>query len=159
MLSIRQRQPADDATTVREALEYALVHAAPGNRWAYPNYQTGLAGYDTWIDTVTRNRASLFGMSYNAAVWAECRDMGLKFLEEVKQRMNGQLAPLLDEAIENYTPVAENPKALVDMFPLTNDMAIIDGGRRDKSLEHLKRAREAEEKGLESLKEIVAALK
>jgi len=98
-------------------------------------------------------------MSYNAAVWAECRDMGLKFLEEVKQRMNGQLAPLLDEAIENYTPVAENPKALVDMFPLTNDMAIIDGGRRDKSLEHLKRAREAEEKGLESLKEIVAALK
>ena len=97
-------------------------------------------------------------MSYNAAVWAECRDMGLKFFEEAKQRLNSELIPLLDEAIEHYTPVAENLDTLVDLFPLINDMAIIDSESRDKSLESLKRAREAEGKGLKSLKKIVAAL-
>ena len=139
-------------------MEFALAHAAGGNRWTFPNYQSGLAGYDTWIDTIARDGATIFGMSYNAAVWAECRDMGLKFFEEAKQRLDGDLKPLLDEAIDSYSPVVESLNTLVDLFPLINDMAIIDSERRDKSLEPLKRAREAEEKGLKSLEKIVAAL-
>lgn len=157
IISIRRRQPADDSTTLKEALEFTLTHSAPGNRWTFSNYRTGLAGFDTWIDNTEKDRATIFGMSYNAAVWAECRDMGVKFLEEAKRRLNGNLTALLDEAIADYTSVAENLNALAELFPLSNDMAIIDSQRRDKSLKHLEKARGAEEKGLKALEKIVSA--
>ena len=156
--SIRRGQPADDAKTVKEAFEFALEHAGGPEKWIYPNYKAGLAGYDTWIKTVENGEANGNGMAYNASVWAECRGMGFMFLQEARQRLNGNLKPLFDEAIDNYSPVIESFSKLVDIFPFPHDDEIEDKARCQKTLEHLKRAREAEEKGLKSLEKIVAAL-
>jgi hypothetical protein len=158
MYSIKPGQPADDATTVKEALEFALEHARGPEKWIFPNYKAGLAGFDKWIETVQKGEAMGVGMAYNAAVWAECRAQGLQFLREARQRLDGSMSPLLEEAIESYSPVIESLSKLVDLFPFPPDGEIEDRERIKKALEHLKRAREAEEKGLKSLEKIVAAL-
>lgn len=158
MYSVTRGQPADDATTVKEALEFALEHAKGPEKWIFPRYKAGLAGFDKWIETVGNGEAIGNGMAYNAAVWAECRGLGLMFLEEAKQRLNGNISPLLDEAIKSYSPVVDSLNSLVDLFPFPPDGEIEDKARCKKALEHLKRAREAEEKGLRSLEKIAAAL-
>jgi len=123
-----------------------------------PKYNSGLAGFDKWIETVQKGEAMGVGMAYNAAVWAECRAQGLQFLREARQRLDGSMSPLLEEAIRSYSPVIESLSKLVDLFPFPPDGEIEDRERIKKALEHLKRAREAEEKGLKSLEKIVAAL-
>lgn len=157
MYSIKPGQPTDDATTVKEALEFALEHSKD-KKWILPRYNSGLAGFDKWIETVAKGEAMGVGMAYNAAVWAECRALGLQFLREARQRLDGSMSPLLDEAINSYSPVVDSLNRLVDIFPFPPDGEIEDKERIKKALEHLKRAREAEEKGLKSLEKIVAAL-
>lgn len=157
MVSLKRGQPADDVTTVKEALEFALAHSRD-KKWVLPRYNSGLAGYEKWMETVEKGKADGLGMAYNAAVWAESRTLGLDFLVEAKQHNNGDIRPLLDEAIDSYYPVVESLNALVDLFPMFPDGEIEDPERCKKALVHLKRAREAEEKGLKSLEKIVAAL-
>jgi hypothetical protein len=158
MYSIKQGKPADDATTVKEALEFALEHATGPEKWIFPNYKAGLAGFDKWIETVRNGEATGLGMAYNAAVWAECRTLALLFLGEARQRLDGNVGPLLDEAINCYSPVADSLNRLVDLFPFPPDGEIENKERIKKALGHLERAREAEERGLKSLQRIVAAL-
>ena len=158
MYSIKRGKPTDDATTVKEALEFALEHAKGPEKWIFPRYNSGLAGFDKWIETVANGEAMGIGMAYNAAVWAECRTLGLQFLREARQRLDGNISPLLDEAIRSYSPVADGLNRLVDLFPFPPDGEIEDRERIKKALEHLKRARDAEEKGLISLEKIVAAM-
>ncbi len=156
---IKQVVPADAADTVKEALEFALKHAENPPEWIFPNYRSGLAGYDTWIETIEENKATGLGMAYNAAVWAECRALGLKFLDEAKQQLDGSLTPLLEEAIQNYFPVVDSLSRVVELFPMMppND-GIEENERYRLGLEQLKEAREAEEKALASLGKIVAAI-
>jgi hypothetical protein len=158
MYSVTRGKPADDAKTVKEAFEFALEHAKGPEKWIYPNYKAGLAGYDKWIEAVENGEAIRNGMAYNASVWAECRGMGFMFLQEARQRLDGNLRPLFDEAIESYSPVIEGLSKLIDLFPFPPAGEIEDKARCKKAVEHLKRAREGEEKGLKSLEKIVAAL-
>lgn len=156
---LAQGQPADDATTVKEALEFALKHAQNPEEWIFPNYRSGLKGYDTWIETVEKGEAAGLGMAYNTAVWAECRALGLKFLDEAGQRLDGAVVPLLEEAAGCYFPVVENLSSLVKLFPMVPpDDGIAESERYKKALVYLKHAREAEEAGLKSLEEIVTVL-
>jgi len=55
--SVRRGQPADDATTVKEAFEFVLEHAGGPEKWVLPGYKVGLAGYDNWIETVANGEA------------------------------------------------------------------------------------------------------
>ncbi len=158
MYSVTRGKPADDAMTVKEALEFALEHARGPEKWIFPIYKAGLAGYDKWMETVAKDKADGLGMTYNAAVWAESRTLGLDFLVEAKQRIDGNIRLLLDEAIDSYSPVVESLNVLVDLFPMFPDGEINDRERCKKAVGHLKRAREAEEKGLKSLEKLVAAL-
>ena len=158
MYGVTRGQAADDSTTVRDALTFALKHAGDPGGWVLPGYRSGLPGWDLWIETVEQGEASGLGMSYNAAVWAECRALGLKFLDEARQRFDESLAPLFEEAIENYFPVVDGLSCLVELFPLPQDMGLITDIRRDKALTCLASAREAEEQALGSLDKIAAAL-
>lgn len=158
MYGLTEGQPADDVTTVREALAFALKHARSPGEWVYQGYRSGLAGWDLWIETVEKGEASGLGMSYNAAVWAECRALGLKFLDEARQRFDESLAPVFEEAIENYFPVVDGLSGMVELFPLPQDMGLVTDIRRDKALTCLASAREAEEKALDSLERIISAL-
>lgn len=42
MYAVRPAQAADDAKTVKDALEFALEHARNPEKWIYPNYRAGL---------------------------------------------------------------------------------------------------------------------
>lgn len=156
MYSVRRGQPADDAKTVKEALQFALEHA--GQKWVHPNYKAGLAGFDKWIETMANGTATGHRVAYNAVLWAECRSLGALFLREAMGCLDGKVRPLLDEAIEEYLPVIHNLNKVVDLFPFPPGNEIEDRERQRKSISYLKQAREAEEKGLKSLERIVEVL-
>jgi len=149
-------QAVDDARTVKDALEFALDHAA--GKWVHPNYGAGLAGYDLWIDTLENGTATDHGMAFNTAVWNECRFFAPRFLKEARERLNGETGPLFEEAIGHYQTVQQNLQQVREMFPFPAGSELSDKERCQKAVECLKDARKAEESGLKSLEEIVAAL-
>jgi hypothetical protein len=156
---VKQVEPSDAITTVKEALKFALKHAENPPEWINSNYRSGLAGYDIWIETVEKGEATGIGMAYNAAVWTECRALGLKFLDEAKPQLDNSLTPLLEEAIQRYFPVVDSLSRVVELFPMMPpDDGIEESERYRLGLEQLKKAREAEEKALESLGNILVAL-
>ena len=163
MFSISLSRPADDATTVKEALAFALKHAESPSEWIFPKYKAGLDGFDLWIKAVEDGKAHAFGMAYNAAVWHECREFAHQFLAEAKGRI-GKEGPLFDESAGHYKDVARELKTVTDLFAFlgTTDEEkqknIKDGERCGAALAALKNARAAEEKGVDTLERIVKAL-
>lgn len=156
--SIRPGKAADDARTVKEALSFALEHAKGPVKWVYPNYRAGLAGYDTWIDTLEAGTADGIGMSYNSIVWAECRRFGERFLREASRRLNRGPGILLQDAADQYSTVYEHLVKVVELIPFPPGNEINDKKRCDKASAHLRKARDSEEAGLKFLEKIVDAL-
>ncbi len=153
--SVENAEPADDKKTVKEALAFALEFAQSPDEFVFPLYKAGVAGFDNWINALESGRAHEFGMPYNSAVWSECRSNAVKFLEEAAQRLDSDLAPMFEKAIGHYRIVSENLAEVAKMFPFppkggeVNDTALCA-----RAAERLKPARDAEEKGLETLKAI-----
>ncbi|MCX7022831.1 MAG: hypothetical protein NTW26_11290 [bacterium] len=159
--ALKKGDPADDLTTVRDALAFVLEHARNPEKWVYPGYRAGLAGYDAWIKAVADNTAEGFGMAYNSVAWYTCRSNGVKFLEEAKGRIGGDTGPLFDEAARHYRTAAENLRIVADTFPFfaLKPAYIEYEDRRKTAIEALTRAREAEAAGLGALGELLARLK
>jgi hypothetical protein len=157
--SVEKEQPADDVRTVRDALLVALKErdkVEGGNEL----YACGLSGYDQWIRSIETGKADGFGMTYNAQCYAECRKNAVEFLKEAKGRVDEKLAPLFDEAIGHYGPVAENLRKVADTFPFFNRKPehIQDESRKRTAIEALKAAKAEETKGLNVLAKITKAL-
>ena len=72
MYVVKPGTAADDVKTVKDAFEFALEHAKSSDKWVYPKYKSGLAGYDLWVTALQQGKADGFGTAFNAAVWAEC---------------------------------------------------------------------------------------
>jgi len=159
MYTVRPGQAADDITTVKEALTFALEHSKSPARWTYPKYKAGLAGFDLWIGALETGTADGFGMAYNAAVWAECRRFAVHFLAEAKERIGGKVGPQFDEAATHYQTVAENLRKVTETFPFPpKGDEVKDPDRCAAAIELLRGAREAEEAGLGALEAILGAL-
>ncbi len=160
MYSIEQGQPADDVKAVKQAFEFALEYSKSPEKWIYPKYGAGLDGYDNWIKALEQGKADSLGMAYNSAVWSECRSYAVGFLKEAKSRMDERLSHLFDEASKHYEVVAQNLKAIVDVFPFRDRKPehIKDEVRVGAGIEHLKVARSAEAKGLTLLEKIIKEL-
>jgi len=158
MYSVRPGQAADDAKTVKDALQFALEHAQNPEKWIFPNYRAGLSGYDLWIHTVENGTPTGHGMAYNTAVWTEGRGFGAQFLREARGRLNGEVSVLLEDAAEQYGMVFQHLQKVADLFPFPPGTEIDDEERRNKAAAHLRNARDNEEAGLELLERIVKAL-
>ncbi len=160
MYSVKQIDPADDATTVKEALRFALEFAESPDKWIFPKYKAGLEGFDLWIKALETDTADGFGNSYNAEVWCECRVHAVEFLKEAKDRLDHSLSGLFDEAIGHYDMVARKLSKVEDLFPFHTFKPdrIKDESRRSRAAELLKKARNHEESGLMTLEKIVAEL-
>lgn len=158
--SVSRGEAAGDATVVRQALAFALAHAQNPGDMILPGYKAGLAGFDAWIASVKAGSASHMGLSYNAAVWEECRRFGVEFLKEARGRLDGELAPLFDEALGHYRIVAGQLKAVCELYPFQGSVegSIPIDDRSRAAVEALKTARGAEAGGLAALEQIVAAL-
>jgi hypothetical protein len=160
MYSVKSGQAADDIQTVKEALTFALEHASSPAKWIFPKYKAGLDGYDTWIRALESGMADEHGMAYNAAVWCECRGYAVLFLQEAKERLDGQAAALFDQALDRYQVVQANLATVADVFPFQGmePEHIKDEARIRTALEALRTARDAEAEGLEALRRIVNEL-
>ncbi|UCC16148.1 MAG: hypothetical protein JSU58_07160, partial [Dehalococcoidales bacterium] len=132
--SVRPGKVADDSRTVKEALEFALEHSRGPEKWILPNYRAGLAGYDTWIETLEEGIADGMGMSYNSMVWAECRGFGERFLREANRRLNAEAGALLREAADKYSEVYEHLVKVVELFPFPPGNEINDKKRCEKGV-------------------------
>jgi hypothetical protein len=158
MYSLSKTQPADDKTTVKEALAFALAHASNRPEWTFPKYHAGLAAFDAWVNALEGGTADGFGVALNAAVWHECRQFAVDFLKEAKERL-GSAGPSFDEAISCYQTVAESLKKVTELFPFPpNAEHIKEEERRKKVAKALKSAREAEAQGLKVLDVILKSL-
>lgn len=156
--SVRPGSAADDRTTVREALSFALEHAQSPESWVFPEYKAGLDGYDLWIQAMRDGTATQLGVSYNAAVWESCRRNGVAFLSEAKERMDSAMEPLLDDAASHYRQVAQFLKDLMEQYPFDqnySEIPIIVDERREASVSLLEQAKDAEARGMEALARIV----
>ena len=160
MYVVRQGKCADDAVTVREALEFALEHATSPPKWIFGENKAGLAGFDSWIGALERGILNTNGASYNAACWCECRGFGAQFLREARGRLNGTAGPLLDEAAGHYGDVHARLQQVCELFPFTppKEDEVVDRSRCQEAVAYLRAARKSEEAGLETLERIVAAL-
>jgi hypothetical protein len=141
-------------------LTFALEHATDTDRWVFPDYNAGLAGYDAWIDALSSRRADPMGMAYNAAVWQECRSYAARFLQEARERLDGPAAGPLAEATACYQMVSEHLATLAELFPCHGDdpSRVRDKERVSAAICALQSARSAEVLGLEGLRAVVAAL-
>ncbi|MGA9351331.1 MAG: hypothetical protein WBW48_21340 [Anaerolineae bacterium] len=160
MYSLKPGQAADDVQTVKEALTFALEHATSPAKWIFPKYKAGLAGYDTWIRALESGTADGFGVAYNAAVWQECRGYAVLFLQEAKERLDGQAAALFDEALDQYQVVSENLQTVANTFPFhgMKPEHVKDQAQIRTAIDALRTARDAEADGLEALRRIVNEL-
>ena len=162
LYSVRPGEAADDATTVKEALSFALEHAANPEEWIFEHYRAGLEGFDNWIGALQAGKASDMGMRYNTGVWAECRKYAVGFLEEARQRLAGRADGPLDEAIAHYGAVSENLAQVAEIYPWVHESSDEDvlpvDDKSAAAVEALQRARTAEAVGLQVLDKIVRVL-
>lgn len=160
MYVVIPNEPAADGQTVKEAFKFALEHSRSPEKWIFPKYKAGLTGYDSWIHALETGKAHGMGTAYNAAVWSECRRLGVAFLKEARERLNDNLSPSFDEAISHYEVVAQNLKEVADTFPFHGQKPehIKIEARRRTAAEALKGTRNAEESGLKALERIAGEL-
>lgn len=158
--SVKSSKPADDNTTVKQALEFVLEFTNSPEKWIFPKYKAGLDGYDVWINALETGSANEHGMTYNTEVWHECRHFAVEFLKEAKDRLDKKLVPLFDEAIAYYDVVARKLKKVEELYPFHTRKPeyIKDENRRRRAAECLKAARAAEELGLRVLERIAGKL-
>jgi hypothetical protein len=159
MYSVRPVEKSDDAKTVKEALEFALEYSKGPEKWIFPKYKTGLAGYDQWIKALEEGEADQWGMPYNSVVWHECRTYAVGFLKEAKEKVDSELGPLFDEAIRHYKIVSENLEQVTKLFPFPpKGEEVKDAELRMTAVGYLEKAREAEASGLAALENIASRL-
>jgi hypothetical protein len=163
LYSVSPGAAADDATTVKEALTFALQHAANPAEWIFEHYRAGLEGFDNWIHALQAGQASDIGTRYNAGVWLECRRNAVGFLEEARQRLAGRADAPLGEALAHYRVVAVSLARVAELYPWTyeasGEAVLPVNGQSRAAVEALQAAKGAEAAGLEALDKIVQALR
>lgn len=162
LYSVWPGEVADDATTVKQALTFALEHASNPEAWIFEDYHAGVAGFDAWIRALEEGEASDMGTRYNAGVWLECRQNAVGFLEEATTRLGGPADAAFDEALTHYRGVAEGLREVTELYPWSEeasdeDILPIDDTSR-AAVAALQRARAAEAAGLQALETIVQSL-
>jgi hypothetical protein len=161
MYSLRPGQAATDTATVKEAFSFVLEHATNPQKWIFPGYKAGPQGFEVWIRALQDGKAADFGMRYNAAVWAECRQHAVAFLQEAHERVNGRTRPLFEQAIGHYQVVSQRLEQLSEAYPFSPAATMAPVPVDDRCLSAvaaLKDARAAEAAGLETLARIASKL-
>ena len=161
---VKRGKPAEDRVAVREALLFAIEHAA--GKHSRELWRSGLPGYETWIKALSANKAEGSGQAYNAQCWAECRRNAVAFLEEAAKRLDDEhLAPLFADTIARYKTVSARLDAVAKAFPfdVADEQAmadrIKDESRRAAAVRLLQAARDTEAAGVETLQKIVELLR
>jgi CubicO group peptidase (beta-lactamase class C family) len=161
---IKPSEQSSDHKTVKDALQFAIDHSKSPEKWINPEYKSGPAGYDLWINALQQGKADGFGTAFNAAVWAECRGYAVPFLKEAKTRLSPELYSYFDQAITHYETASANLSKVSEVFPCFSasaaqrDANVKDKDRCQQAIEYLITARDADQAGLKVLEQIVEKL-
>jgi len=149
--SVQRVEPADDSTTVKNALDFAIGDCQLGN-------------YDNWIDAIAMQRVNCkHGGQCDARTWFELRCLAVQFLDEARTRIGAaDTAPLFDDARDHYQEVCKNLEPVAHRFRFEtiseHQQQLADKAVRDEVVGQLKAAKAAESAALETLGKIVAVL-
>jgi hypothetical protein len=159
--SVHLTESVSPVKAIRESIERVLYHASNPPDIIFPNYKSGLAGYDLWIAAIEDGTALAMGHAYNAAVWAECRKYAVEFLKEAKRYVKGDAKQILDEAQNAYEISASKLDHIHKEYPFSLNLEQEDLGiddRTHRTVQALIRAKDAEKNGLILLKNLSKTL-
>ena len=165
--TISESLPHSKYEMLRMALDMIVDHAR-GREWTHvfkDRFAQGLAGYDAWIGVMERRGADEHGNAYNTAVVADAREFAVRFLRDLAARWDGAnvvertVRARAAEAAEHYATVAEAFAELRSMFPFPQGGNPKDPKTADHAIGLLKRAKEAETKGVEVLEKLLGFMK
>jgi len=161
MYWVEPGRSSEDKDVVKEALEFALEHAAGPAKWVNPPYKSGLEAYDYWINAVESDQPDVFALSYNGQCWAECRKYAAEFLLEASERIGGVAASMFVDAADTYREIHLHLQAATDLLPFEGKAAdyYMQPERFKQIALHVREAKYAEQKGLKQLEQIVKVLK
>ena len=80
---------ADDLTTIRESLGWAVDMVRNPLEHTGEKYTVGLGAYDAWIGAIEAGHGSGHGNWWNGTVWSECRRMASEYFSEISRGTGG----------------------------------------------------------------------
>ena len=157
--SVHPGKATETSRVVKDSLEFAIEFDGTRKHLS-PNYESGIKGYETWIQGMKERTATTSGISYNSAVWSECRKYAVEFLVEAAEKLDKK--SLFKEAIEYYGAVYENLHKIVELYPFTGlpdyETQITDMEKAKTAIQLVKEAMNSEKKGLIELGKICDVL-
>jgi len=155
----------DKKTALSGALKLITEHARVRyHRYPEPPYQNGLAGYDAWINAFKRGTVDIFGNAYNAALVCDARAYAVQFLLSIQQQWNGDsreeqdVSRLAGIAAEHYKTVFNSLTELPPLYPFPQGGNPNLPENASHSIDVLQRAKAAEERGVETLEQMLHVL-
>ena len=120
LLEVRSIEPCSPATeekVVADAILEAIYHATNPKEWINSWSRSGPTAFEHWAQALERGTAKRDHHTYNAEVWLECRRAAVDFLMEVKTRLKGRHADMLDESAALYAEVCRRLEAVLALHP------------------------------------------
>jgi len=158
---VKLREPEPIEKTIKDALNFVIEFSTTDKRVG-PEFKTGPAAYDQWINALEHGLADEFGAAFNPLVWAECRSYAAPFLSEAKDHAPSELHSLFDDAVKHYRNAAEYLQKVSALFPCftvsheQREANLKDRELVSKAVTYLRAAKEADSAGLNTLQKIAA---
>lgn len=151
----------DDRRTVREALQLAIDFSE--GRYTASHTRVGFAAYEHWVAELRRGTVDSWFFAYHTHEWDTCRTYGLKFLEEVKERLgsraSSELSAAIDAAIVSFAVVREKFHQVYELFPWEQPRGLIeDTERRLEAAKLLDAVKYDDEAATAAFRQLVALL-
>ncbi|WP_042147962.1 hypothetical protein [Paucisalibacillus sp. EB02] len=165
--TVGESLPHSKYEMLRMALETILDHAH-GREWQAVfkgKYDIGLKAYDTWIKVMEKRCGDANGNSYNIQVVSDAREFAAKFLHNLTIKWDGTnivergVRKFAGEAAKHYEEVASYLVEMRELFPFPHGGDPSSKENAERSIELLKRAKEAEKKGIKQLEILLDFMK
>lgn len=150
----------DDIEMTRNSLEMS-VHHARGGDFGCPGFINGLEAYDTWIDIFKNRNVNPPGNALNVAIVKGARQFAVEFLQGLSEKWaeSQSIKAQLTEVIRHYELVAGALNELGRLFPYSSGGSPNSDEQAERAIDLLTKAKDAEEKGVQSLEKIMDDLK
>jgi hypothetical protein len=155
--SVQLCDPSPAEKTIKDGLEFAIKHSGNPPEWIHPNAKSGSAAWDYWAEALESGEAKREHHAYNVQLWLECRETGVEFLNEVREKLSGKCEKFCAEAASFYTTVCDSLKDAKKLHPMREnaDWGPDSTFTSSEAAELIRQAGDADAKGLDCLREIV----
>lgn len=152
--------PKEDPAKAFEQMLSFVLAVSFDRLWVYKGFDAGLGAYDNLIQATEVGTAIGKHLGYNLSAWSETRGHAPVFLEKVREHLDGDVDGPLERAIVAYREVAECLKEASALYPWRQPMEPIGVNKTSREATGLlKKAKDAEDRGLHALKDIHITLK